>query len=142
MKIRTIWIIVRKICPLYYIEERHLFADKNANRLESRKLPTAPGYDAGLHVLRHPTVLYGKKIVNLTSDFDSLDQHNVRRFSHHLTDCCNGNDIVTLLKWYLQKQPVHIHTVTMSCRIDLIILVLNSSHTLVLWLKKKKIKSL
>ena len=32
-------------------------ADKNVNRLESRKLRTAPGCDAGSHVLRRPGVL-------------------------------------------------------------------------------------
>ena len=58
LKIRTVWIIVRKIFTLYCIEGHHLFADKNVNRLESRKLGTAPGYDAGPHVLWQPTVLY------------------------------------------------------------------------------------
>ena len=57
LKIRTVWIVVRKTCTLCCIEGHHLFADKNVNRLESRKLRTAPGYDAGPHVLRHPTVL-------------------------------------------------------------------------------------
>ena len=35
-----------------------LIADKNVNLLESRNLRTVPGYNAGPHVLRHPTVLY------------------------------------------------------------------------------------
>ena len=58
LKIRTVWIIVRKTCTLCCIEGHHLFVDKSVNRLESRKLRTAPGYDTGPHVLRHPTVLY------------------------------------------------------------------------------------
>ena len=58
LKIRTVRIIVRKSCTLCCIEGHHLLADKNGNRLESRKLRTAPGYDTGPHVLRHPTVLY------------------------------------------------------------------------------------
>ena len=33
-------------------------ADKNVNRLESRKLTPAPGCDAGSYVLRRPGVLY------------------------------------------------------------------------------------
>ena len=61
LKIRTVWIIACNMCAnlaLYAALKRAaLIADKNVNWLESRKFRTATGYDAGPHILRHPTVL-------------------------------------------------------------------------------------
>ena len=60
LKIRTGWIIVCEMCAdlalCTTLKRAALIADKNANQLELRKLRTVPGYNAGPHVLQHPTV--------------------------------------------------------------------------------------
>ena len=62
LKIRTVWIIVCEMCAdlalCTSLKRAALIANKNVNQLELRKLSTVPGYDAGPHVLQHPTVLY------------------------------------------------------------------------------------
>ena len=62
LKIAMVWIYVCEMCAnLMFritVKQGTMIADKNGNRLESRKLRTAPGYDAGPHVLWPPTVLY------------------------------------------------------------------------------------
>ena len=59
---RTVWIIMYRMCTKLALRtalrRAALIAAKNVNRLESRNIRTAPGYDAGPHVLWHPTVLY------------------------------------------------------------------------------------
>ena len=61
LRIGMAWIIIQKMCAKFALctslKQTALISDKNVNRPESRKLRTAPGYDTGPHVLRHPTVL-------------------------------------------------------------------------------------
>ena len=54
-----------KTCPLHCFHDRKLNADKNVNRLESRKLRTTPGCDAGPHVLWCPGVLCAPRDVTM-----------------------------------------------------------------------------